>query len=413
MTQSVRPASGVAQSYTRATGEDSSHVGVPWYVSSIVIAASSVVLGLIWDISWHMSVGRDGLFSPPHLLSYLGAVIVGLTCGWLAITTTLRGTEEQRARSVRVWGFRAPLGAWVAIWGACAMLTSAPFDDWWHAAYGLDVKIMSPPHVLLLIGMLSIVIGAMLMARAHENSIAHESGRSTAASWLHLYSLGLLLTMLATFATEYSWRSSQHGPLFYIASALAYTAVLVAAVRGGDSHWSATTVAATYTIIRALATWILPLFPASPKLGPVYQHVTTYVPMEFPLLLIVPALVIDLLARRVRSIRAVDADDGESTSTGDWQLAPSLALVFIVSLMIVQWPFATFLQSPAARNWIFAADRFPYMAAPQSIYVMHRFENEGLPAIVWIMGFVGAVTAGTLSARLGLAWGRWMRRVYR
>lgn len=27
------------------------------------------------------------------------------------------------------WGFRAPYGAWVAIWGALAMLTSAPFDD--------------------------------------------------------------------------------------------------------------------------------------------------------------------------------------------------------------------------------------------------------------------------------------------
>ena len=47
---------------------------------------------------------------------------------------------------VRFWGFRAPLGAWVAIWGAFAMLTSAPFDDWWHNAYGLDVKVLSPPH---------------------------------------------------------------------------------------------------------------------------------------------------------------------------------------------------------------------------------------------------------------------------
>ncbi len=28
------------------------------------------------------------------------------------------------------------------------MITSAPFDDWWHNAYGLDVKILSPPHVV-------------------------------------------------------------------------------------------------------------------------------------------------------------------------------------------------------------------------------------------------------------------------
>ena len=32
------------------------------------------------------------------------------------------------------------------------MLTSAPFDNWWHNAYGLDVKIVSPPHTLLILG---------------------------------------------------------------------------------------------------------------------------------------------------------------------------------------------------------------------------------------------------------------------
>jgi hypothetical protein len=54
----------------------------------------------------------------------------------------------------------------VSVWGALAMLTRAPFDDWWHNAYGRDVKIVSPPHLVLLAGWLAIVIGAMLMALA-------------------------------------------------------------------------------------------------------------------------------------------------------------------------------------------------------------------------------------------------------
>jgi hypothetical protein len=41
--------------------------------------------------------------------------------------------------------------------------------------------------------------------------------------------------------------------------------------------------------------WILPLFPAQPKLGPVYQPITHLVPLHFPLLLIVPAIALDLL----------------------------------------------------------------------------------------------------------------------
>ena len=97
---------------------------------------------------------------------YLGGVLAGISGGWLALRTTFRGTAEERGVAVRFWGFRAPLGAWVAIWGALAMITSAPFDDWWHNAYGLDVKIISPPHSVLALGMIGIQIGTMLLALA-------------------------------------------------------------------------------------------------------------------------------------------------------------------------------------------------------------------------------------------------------
>ena len=43
------------------------------------------------------------------------------------------------------------------------MITSAPFDDWWHNAYGLDVKILSPPHVVLVTGLVAVQIGTMVL----------------------------------------------------------------------------------------------------------------------------------------------------------------------------------------------------------------------------------------------------------
>jgi len=43
------------------------------------------------------------------------------------------------------------------------MVTSAPFDDWWHNAYGLDVEILSPPHTVLGLGMVGIELGALLI----------------------------------------------------------------------------------------------------------------------------------------------------------------------------------------------------------------------------------------------------------
>src|SRR5207253_2526196 len=82
------------------------------------VAATSAKLGIIWDISWHRSIGRDTFWTPAHMAIYLGGVLAGLSCGWLALQTTFAGPPEARAASVRFWGFRAPLGAWLGIWGA-------------------------------------------------------------------------------------------------------------------------------------------------------------------------------------------------------------------------------------------------------------------------------------------------------
>src|SRR5688572_1958003 len=92
-----------------------------WPLYALLVAALSITVGLMWDISWHRSIGRDTFWSPPHLLEQLAAVIAGLGCGWLVLRTTFAGTAEERARGVRFWGFVGPLGAWVAIWGTLTM----------------------------------------------------------------------------------------------------------------------------------------------------------------------------------------------------------------------------------------------------------------------------------------------------
>ena len=397
--------------------------GVAWYVWAIVAAATCVVLGIIWDISWHMTIGRDGLFSPPHISSYAGGAIVGVTCGWLALKTTFAGTEAERERSVRVWGFRAPLGAWVCVWGSFAMLTSAPFDDWWHNAYGLDVKIISPPHVLLLCGMLGIVVGALLLTVAYQNRVT--GAARVAPGRLYLYSMGLLVTMASVFATEYTDRSAMHSPLFFRVAAIAFPLLLVAASGGSTARWPATTVALMYMAVRAVMTWILPLFPGEPRLGPVYQHVTHFVPMEFPLLLVAPALAIDLVMRGVlrgvlRDARRSHADATPVLPTPasslrraarDWLLAAALGAAFLLALGIVQWPFASFLMTPAARTALFATDAFPYMEG-NNPYT--RFEFYGAaPLGAWLQSGLWTLAVATLSSRLGLGWGRWMSRVRR
>src|SRR5436309_10471651 len=86
---------------------------VPWTIWTSAAATTAVVAGSLWDISWHVSIGRDTFWTPPHLLIQLCAAIGGLTSVYLIARTTFGGDDARRAAAVRVLGLRAPLGAFL------------------------------------------------------------------------------------------------------------------------------------------------------------------------------------------------------------------------------------------------------------------------------------------------------------
>jgi hypothetical protein len=430
-------------------------VALSWTLGAAVAGATAILVGLLWDISWHATIGRDSFWTPAHLAIYLGGVLAGLSSGWLALRTTFGAggraaaaaavtggaaptaaanvsagrAIDDPAASVRFWGFRAPFGAWVTIWGAFAMLTSAPFDDWWHNAYGLDVQIISPPHVVLAAGIFAVAFGVMLQAVAVQNRSAEAAGghseevaqgpagatgkrpaarhRSAGPAWIQqrtlgvvfAYTAGLALLAVSTLFLEYSEPNLQHGALFYKISCAAHPLLLVAAGRAVRLRWPATVTAAVYTAIKLAMIWILPLFPAQPRLAPIFNPVTHMWPPFFPLLLVLPAVVIDLLLRRF-----------DRPGAGrPWLLAAGLAAAFLGVFLAVQWLFSDFMLTPAARNWFFAADQWTYRSRVGAWH--HQFWNEQdrlTPAAC-----AAALVFCVISARIGLAWGGWMARVRR
>ena len=115
---------------------------------------------------------------------YACGILAGITAGYLIFSTTFGKNAELKDVSVRIWGLRGPLGAFICAWGGVAMLASAPFDDWWHNAYGLDVRIISPPHMVLAAGFFGIEFGTVMLMLAFMNR-AQRSGcgrRSNACS---------------------------------------------------------------------------------------------------------------------------------------------------------------------------------------------------------------------------------------
>jgi len=278
------------------------------------------------------------------------------------------------------------------------MITSAPFDNWWHAAYGLDVKILSPPHTLLIVGLLVIRVGTLILILGEM----HYAGGKLHAKLhaLALYTFTFIVAVSVGMFEEWLLRNYMHSATFYLLLASGVPFLLAAVAKISTLRWSATAVMTVYTAFYLLLILVLPLFPAEPKLGPVYHRVTHLVPPEFPVLLIVPAILLDWLRPRVEG-------------WGTWPRSAAAGALFLGALVAVQWPFADFLMSPASRNRFFATHEFPYFVPPTFDWVRNVFtpvEHTGTE--FWTrMGL--ALLVAVVSTRAGLAWGEWLDRIRR
>ncbi len=379
--------------------ESKSVARIPWYLWCAALAVTSATIGGRWDVSWHESIGRDSFWTPAHMAIYLCGVLAGVVCGYLILHTTLGKPPEIADSSVHVMGFKAPLGAFLAAWGGVAMLTSAPFDNWWHSAYGLDVRIVSPPHTLLMLGTTAVEAGALLLVLAAMNRATGQTRNFHHLQRLLLYLFGLVLLAVMFFCTEYIRDVLLHSSIPYFAVGIGVPFCFAATWKASHHRWALTCITAIYTAVTIGFILILPLFPAQPKLGPVYQPVTHFVPPEFPLLLIVPAVLLDLFWARIGDRNRL-------------LVAVVSAPVFLLSLLAVEWPFAGFLMTKAAENRFFATGYHPYGAPPWSSSVTRHFIHIAHGALPF-QGLGLAMICAAIATWLGLGLGDWMRKIQR
>ncbi|HEX6100828.1 MAG TPA: hypothetical protein VF432_31210 [Thermoanaerobaculia bacterium] len=368
-------------------------IAISW---TIWLAFTGIVvfrIGSMVDVAWHKSVGRDEFWTPGHSTMALGGLLFGLAGLFEIIKATRAGASERHDGSARIMGMYGPVGAFLLVWANLAMLFSSPFDDWWHKTYGLDLKFVTPPHLLLMIGWFTGQAGALFwLASAINRStgvMRERLGRMfvivAAIHLMFLPTLGLV------------GRSTLHTASCYLAVALVIPASMIATGRASRLRWGCTLVGAAYMGIIIASIWILPLFPAQPKLGPVYQQVTHLIPPQFPLLFIVPGFLADLFLQRTES-------------RSSWLKALLIGPAFVLGLMAVQWPFGDFLMSPASRNWIFGTAYLPYYEPAVNPWQFKVLEKS---TGAFVMTLAGALAISVLTTRFGLAWGEWMRRLRR
>src|SRR5262249_40577902 len=85
---------------------------------------------------------------------------------------------------------------------------SAPFDNWWHNAYGLDVKILRPPHVVLTLGIVAVAAGGVMLVLATQNRASGAPRRRLEGLILLLGGEVLVLAMISIM--EHTMRANLH-----------------------------------------------------------------------------------------------------------------------------------------------------------------------------------------------------------
>jgi hypothetical protein len=147
-----------------------------------LMAAGIAAFGLYWDVAWHIELGRDReVLSPPHLL-ILTALTGLIGVALLTIATATATGADVRLRRGR---WRLPWSALLLLAFRVGGLVAFVLDSLWHDAYGVDVTLLSPPHLgLLASGSLSAVALWLMLAEGRPRANAPPSPPSRSEAGL-------------------------------------------------------------------------------------------------------------------------------------------------------------------------------------------------------------------------------------
>jgi hypothetical protein len=119
------------------------------FLAGYVLVSLGVLLaagGGSWDITNHLLNKPETFFALPHTVLYAGA------------GTTVTGAAILFLTSRRIGKIIRPIKLVVA--GVIMLVAAGPVDFAWHSAFGLD-GLLSPPHLVLVSGMVASSVGAL------------------------------------------------------------------------------------------------------------------------------------------------------------------------------------------------------------------------------------------------------------
>lgn len=303
----------------RATGAPA------WVALPTVFTTASLLtalLGMLWDISFHIDDGRDPgpLANPAHYLILFGLFGV-FAAGVLACAMPL--DERPGPASVRlVRGWYVPIGGVLLTACGAYALIGFPLDDVWHRLFGQDVTLWGPTHLMLIGGAGLSLLGLLVLEQ--EGSSPGRAGPSprvgVARRLRQSFAMGGLLLGLSVFQGEFDFGVPQFRLVLQPFLIAAAASVVLVAARLWLGRGGALSAAAFFLVVRGTISLLV---------GPVLGHTTPHFPLYLGSAVVVELTVLALRDRAPLLLGAVAGalvgTAGTATEWGWMQLVQTLA----------------------------------------------------------------------------------------
>jgi hypothetical protein len=352
-------------------------------------------IGGAWDIQWHVAIGRDSLWIPPHLLVFV-AFVGGLALVVLMIfyETALAASGQPLLHSARLGPFRAPHAYFGILFGYTGALLAALFDEFWHRTFGIDATLWSPPHLLIMVATMVVDYSLLLGITASSRRLGYSFAWNSPLVW------GIVLAgayayeavhfqMGEAFIIGYRHGGAGlYGLLFPILVGAFLPLSLLTCIRLAGRFWIVVPVFVLALLLQYLATGISALgFAILKPVSVIYQYV-----------LLNP----NSTAALARKFAALLGNNGLIGVHQAWTMtlaAPALVLVALLGLF--PW---------ARRRPLLAAPLFSIgMVLSSALWFEFKpvLQDYPLTGIQLVQACLLAGTGGLLTGSLGLRLARW------
>lgn len=272
----------------------------------LALGALAGLLGIYWDVAWHIDIGRDTFFTLPHNFLYSSIAIV-LIASLYGLLRDRRDTPfHLHWRSLRFHP-----GVLIVAVGAALELLFAPLDELWHQLFGIDVTLWAPMHLIGILGLSLASFGGLVSAWL-ERRLAVDERRRQHFGRLTLFFAAAVLGWSVLLLAEFDFNTPQFPSFWHPVLLVGLPPLVLVLIRRLTAwRWAATVTALLYTAFRlALAGWLITT--ASLDLA---GYTRPLIPLLF-----LSALAVDLLARRGLPGWLLGLSAGAVTLLSNWPL---------------------------------------------------------------------------------------------